>query len=261
VIVIGAGFIGMEVAATARELGAEVMVLEALPAPLVRGLGPLGENVARVHRENGVDIRCGVGVNGFEGGGEGTGEGRVTGVRLADGSRLDADIVVVGIGVVPNCEWLEGSGIEVADGVVCDANGATTLPDVVAVGDVARWHNPLYDRAIRYEHWTSAVEQSRPAAARLLAAGPVPDLVQVPYVWSDQFELRMAMVGEVPDMAAGDAMHVCHGTLDEGRCLVLFGRAGRLVGAVGFRRPRQLNACSDLIAEGALWADAVAANT
>jgi NADPH-dependent 2,4-dienoyl-CoA reductase/sulfur reductase-like enzyme len=255
-VVIGAGFIGMEVAATARALGAEVRVLEALSAPLLRGLGPLGEYVALRHRAHGVEIRCGVAVDGFDS----DGDGRVTGVRLADGSAVDADIVVVGIGVVPNCEWLGGSGIEIDDGVVCDATGATSLPGVVAAGDVARWHNPLYGRAIRYEHWTSAVEQSRPAAARLLAAGPVPDLVQVPYVWSDQFELRLAIVGEVPEMTDGDAMHVCHGTLDEGRCLVLFGRAGKLVGAVGLRRPRQLNACSDLIAEGASWADAVAAN-
>ena len=250
-VVIGAGFIGMEVAATAREVGAEVAVVEALAAPLLRGLGEeLGELVGARHRDHGVDLRCGVGVSGFEGG------DRVAGVKLADGTLLEADEVVVGIGVSPETDWLAGSGIEVDDGVLCDARGATSLPDVVAAGDVARWHSPRYEAALRYEHWTSAVEQAPVAAARLLE-GPdaVPPLDQVPYVWSDQFDMRLAIAGEP---AGADARHVTHGALDEDRFLVLCGRAGRLVGAVACRRPRQLNACMELIQRGAGFDEAVA---
>jgi 3-phenylpropionate/trans-cinnamate dioxygenase ferredoxin reductase subunit len=162
-VVIGAGFIGMEVAASSRELGIDVTVVEALASPLIRGLGStLGEFVADRHRERGVAIRCGVTVKGL------VGDARVEGVALGDGSVLPADVVLVGIGVAPECDWLAGSGLEIGNGIVCDARGATAAPDVVAAGDVARWLNPLQGSAIRYEHWTSAVEQSSVAAARLV---------------------------------------------------------------------------------------------
>jgi NADPH-dependent 2,4-dienoyl-CoA reductase/sulfur reductase-like enzyme len=252
-VVIGAGFIGMEVAASSHELGLHVTVVESLASPLMRGLGStLGEFVAARHREQGVAIRCGVMVEGL------VGDARVEGVALGDGSVLPADVVVVGIGVTPECDWLDGAGLEIDDGIVCDARGATAAPDVVAAGDVARWLNPIHGRAIRYEHWTSAVEQSSVAAARLVH-GPdgCKDLAQVPYVWSDQFGLRLAIAGEVRD---GNEMYLCHGTLEEGRCLALFGDRGKLVGAVGLRRPRQLNAARELIERGASWDDALAAN-
>ena len=128
----------------------------------------------------------------------------------------------------------------------------------MAAGDVARWFNPLYGQAIRYEHWTSAVEQSSVAAARLVH-GPSggKDLAQVPYVWSDQFDLRLAIAGEAGD---SDDIHVCHGTLEEGRCLALFGGSGKLRGAVGLRRPRQLNAARELIEMGSSWENALAVN-
>jgi NADPH-dependent 2,4-dienoyl-CoA reductase/sulfur reductase-like enzyme len=181
----------------------------------------------------------------------------VTAVQLADGTRLEADVVLVGIGVVPACGWLSGSGLDISNGVLCDATGATGAPDVVAAGDVACWHNPVYGRAIRYEHWTSAVEQSSVAAARLVDGEAAAPLAQVPYVWSDQFEMRIAIAGEVAD---ADAMHVCHGALDDERFLALFGRAGKLVGAVGMKRPRQLNACRESIERGESFEDVIAAN-
>ncbi len=243
VVVVGGGFIGMEAAASARELGLEVTVVEPLEQPLLRGLGPvLGEYVRRRHEGHGVSIRCGVGVSGFEG------EGRVGGVTLADGSRIAADVVIVGIGIEPNVEWLEGSGLEIDDGVVCDATGHAGAPGVVAVGDVARWLDPRTGTPRRHEHWTSAVEQAGVAAARLLGgeAGAEP-LAQVPYVWSDQFEMRIAIAGAV---RAEAEMHVGHGSLDEDRWLAIFGEGGKLTGAVGMRRPRQLQACRDEIAEG-----------
>jgi 3-phenylpropionate/trans-cinnamate dioxygenase ferredoxin reductase subunit len=253
-VVIGAGFIGMEAAATARALGAEVTVVEALDVPLQRGLGAvLGVWVGEVHRGQGVDLRCGVGVDGFEG------EGRVRAVRLADGTVVEADAVLVGIGVMPACDWLAGSGLDVENGVLCDAKGATALPDVFAAGDAARWFNPRVDRPVRYEHWTSAVEQSGVVAARMLDGDAATEpLSSVPYVWSDQFELRIAIVGEI---GAEDEMVIRHGSLEEGRFLALFGTADRFTGAVGMRRPRQLNACRKLLAAGASFAEAVEANT
>ncbi len=251
VVVVGAGFIGMEVAATCRERGHDVTVVEPLPTPLVRGLGPvLGEFVADAHRGHGVEIRCGVGVTGF------SGEGRVRGVELADGTTIACDVVVVGIGVVPNTEWLEGSGLDVTNGVLCDATGATPLDGVVAVGDVSRWANPLLPEPRRMEHWTNAVEQSTTAAGRLVH-GEAEPFAPVPYVWTDQFELRVAIAGEVHE---GDEMVVTNGTLEEGRCLCLFGSGGRLNAAVGFKRPRPLLAMRRRLAEGITWDEALAEN-
>jgi len=252
VLVVGAGFIGMEAAATCREIGLEVSVVEPLEAPLLRGLGPvLGPYVGEKHRSKGVELRCGVGVEGFEG------QGRVERVRLAGGDSIDADVVIVGIGVAPAIGWLEGSGLELDDGIVCDGAGGTKLPDIVAVGDAARWHNPLARGPVRYEHWTSAVEQADFVAARLLRGPDVPALSQVPYVWTDQFELRLAVAGRI---SPGAEMHVCKGSLEEERCLVLFGREGRLEGAAGLRRPRPLLAARKRIGEGISFEEAIAEN-
>jgi NADPH-dependent 2,4-dienoyl-CoA reductase/sulfur reductase-like enzyme len=166
-------------------------------------------------------------------------------------------VVVVGIGAVPVTEWLEGSGLEIDNGILCDATGQTGLPGIVAAGDCARWQNPLYPERPRFEHWTSAVEESGVAAARLLggSAAAIEPFAQVPYMWTDQFENRIAMVGQ---LAEGDEMHVCQGSLEERRCLVLFGRGGRLVAAVGFRRPVPLLACRREIAARLSWEDALA---
>lgn len=249
-VVVGAGFIGMEVAASARERGVDVVVVEALEAPLVRGLGrTLGDLVAARHRDHGVDIRCGVGVSGFDG------AGRVESVRLGDGTTLEASTVLVGIGVVPEVGWLAGSGLDIENGVLCDATGATALEHVVAAGDAARWWNPRSGRAVRHEHWTSAVEQAGVAAARLLGGpGGAEPLDPIPYVWSDQFDMRIAIAGEP---AGGDTMHVAHGSLHDDRFIALMGKAGRLVGAVAFRRPRPLNLCRELLERGADFDEAV----
>jgi 3-phenylpropionate/trans-cinnamate dioxygenase ferredoxin reductase subunit len=250
VAVIGAGFIGMEVAATCRELGLEVTVLEALDTPLVRGIGPvLGRHVAGVFEDHGVDLRCGVGVEGFEG------SGRVEAVLLQDGTRIPADLVLVGIGAAPATDWLKGSGLAIDNGVLCDSSCATQAPDIVVAGDVARWTDFRSGRPVRIEHWTNAVEQGAHAAKRLLKGPEVGAYDHVPYVWTDQFELRIQMAGETQP---GDDMHVCLGTLEEGRCMVLFGRAGKLVAAVAFKRPRQLHDYRDLIGEGASWEQALA---
>ena len=251
VVVVGAGFIGMEIAASCRQKGLEVTVVEPLVAPLVRGLGPrLGERVARKHREEGVVFRLGVGVDGFEG------DGRVTGIVLSDGETLPAELVVVGVGAAPATDWLEGSGLEIDNGVLCDATGATSRDGIFALGDCARWKNARYPETPRFEHWTSAVEQSEVVARRLLA-GEAEPFSPVPYVWTDQFDLRIAIAGEIQEE---DEMHVCLGTLEEDRFLALFGREGKLAAAVGFKRPRQLNAMRRRMAEGdgVSFADAIA---
>ena len=249
VAVVGAGFIGMEVAATCRERGLEVTVVEFLETPLIRGLGPvLGEYVAGVFREQGVDLRCGVGVDGFEG------ETRVEALKLQDGTRVPADVVVVGIGASPATEWLESSGLALDNGVLCDSTCATAVPNVVAAGDVARWTDPKTGVATRVEHWTNAVEQGVHAARRLLLGPEVGDYVHVPYVWTDQFDLRLQMAGEI---RSEDDMRIGMGSLEEGRCMVLFGRDGKLTGAVSLKRPRQLHDFRDLIGEGASWQDAL----
>jgi NADPH-dependent 2,4-dienoyl-CoA reductase/sulfur reductase-like enzyme len=250
VVVIGAGFIGAEVAATCRSRGLDVTILEGLPHPMVRGLGPaLGDVIAAVHRDHGVDLRTNAHVKGMDG------TGRVERVRLADGGTIAADLVVVGVGVVPATRWLEGSGLTLHDGVVCDATGVAA-PGVVAAGDVARWPNVLFDgRMMRLEHWTNASEQGVHAANRLLAGEHGEPFAPVPFVWSDQYDRKIQAVG----LIAGDAqVHVAHGTLDDRQFVALFGRDGRLVGALGFNRARHLVKYRRMIAERASWDDAIA---
>ena len=249
VLIVGAGFIGMEVAASCRRRGLDVTVIEPLEQPLVRGLGlRLGAWVGERHRDEGVAVRCGVGVEAFEG------NERVERIRLSDGTQVEADLVVVGVGSRPATDWLSDSGLNLDDGVVCDASGATNLPGVFAAGDVARWG----DR--RLEHWTSAVEQGTHAAARLLKGKEVGDLEHVPYVWTDQFELRLQIAGQI---AASDDMHVCHGSLvpeADARFLALFGHRGQLTAVVGNKRPRQMIAARKLLAAGASFEAAIRAN-
>ena len=249
-VVVGAGFIGAEVAATARQRGLDVTVLEALPVPLARGLGDrMGAACSALHVDHGVDVRCGTGVAGFEG------DGRVSGVRLTDGSVVPADVVVVGIGVSPATGWLESSGLELNDGVVCDER-CRAAPGVYAAGDVARWTNPLFDETMRLEHWTNAAEQGQAAAENLLAGeGGGTPFAPVPYFWSDQYDVKIQFVGRA---RPGDDVEVVDGSLEAHRFVALYGRAGRLVGCLGFSRPRLVMAYRRLLAEGASWDEALA---
>jgi 3-phenylpropionate/trans-cinnamate dioxygenase ferredoxin reductase subunit len=251
VVVIGAGFIGAEVAASCRKRGLEVTLLEALPHPMARVLNrDVGMVCAGAHRDAGVDVRLGVGVAGLEGG------ARVERVRLADGSAIPADLVVVGIGALPETRWLEGSGLRLDDGVVCDASCAAA-PGIVAAGDVARWWHAGYGAHVRIEHWTNAVEQAEAAAARLLS-GPegAPPFTPVPFVWSDQYDLKIQAIGQLrPD----DDMFVAHGSLAERRFVALFGREGRLSGALAINRVRHLMGYRRMLREGRSFEEAVAA--
>jgi NADPH-dependent 2,4-dienoyl-CoA reductase/sulfur reductase-like enzyme len=239
VAVVGAGFIGAEVAASCRARGLEVSVIEALPVPLARGLGArMGEVCAALHRDYGVDLRCGVGVAGLEG------AERVERVRLSDGSAVPADLVVVGIGVAPETGWLSGSGLALDDGVVCDSTCAAA-PGVVAAGDVARWWNPLFEERMRVEHWTNAVEQGA-AAAEALLAGPerAAAFAPVPYFWSDQYDVKIQFAGHA---RGDDDVRVVHGSLEERRFVALYSRQRKLTGALAFSRPRLLVAYRKLL--------------
>jgi len=253
VVVVGAGFIGAEVAATARGRGLEVTILEALPVPLERALGPvMGQVVAQIHGDHGVEVRCGAGVEGF------VGSSRVEAVRLADGSRLDADVVVVGVGVTPATGWLDASGLELRDGVVCDTTLATGAPLVFAAGDVARWPNALFDEEMRVEHWTNAAEQGAHAARNLLeasAGGRGQPYAPVPFFWSHQYDTLLQFVGRG---SGHDEVAVVHGAVQDRRFVALYRRGGRLLGALGVSLPKLLMPYRRLLAEGASWDDALA---
>lgn len=252
VVVVGAGFIGAEVAATCRGRGLDVTVLEALPAPMVRGLGPLlGDALGALHRDHGVDLRLRTSVAGFEG------HERVERVLLGDGTTIPADVVVVGIGVRPATDWLEGSGVTIEDGVVCD-DTCLAAPGVVAAGDLARWPNPLFDgESMRLEHWTNAAEQGVYAGRRLLSSDAVAPFAPVPFVWSDQYDVKIQVAGRV---RGDDRIEIVDGAIDELRFVAAVGREGRLVGAVAFNRPRVLMQYRRLIAERCSFDDALAAS-
>ncbi|WP_109508911.1 NAD(P)/FAD-dependent oxidoreductase [Nocardioides speluncae] len=250
-VVIGAGFIGSEVASAARKRGLSVHVVESLGLPLVRSIGAeVGSVCADLHVANGTDLRLGVGVSAVESSG-----GRVTGVRLDDGSVLPADLVVVGIGVQPATGWLEGSGVPLHErdrGVVCDATLWTGLPGVYAAGDVAHVANPLFDdELMRLEHWTNAAEQGAAASKHALDPASATPLAPVPYFWSDWYGRRIQFVGtpradEVQVVAtAGDAF------------TALYRRDDRIVGALTIDRPREIMKFRRRIAERGAFADAV----
>ena len=226
-VIVGGGFIGAEVASTAARLGLDVTVLEALPTPLVRVLGPqLGSLCARLHERNGVALRCGASVAELT-----TAAGRVTGVTLASGEQLAADVVVVGIGMTPAVEWLAGSGLAVDNGVRTCAGLVTSLPNVVAVGDVAAYG----EAGTRHEHWTNAVEQAPVAVANLLAGRVVREYEPSGYVWSDQYAGTLQLAGHPrPD----DEVTFEDGGPDDESFVAAYRRDGRIVAVFGFNHPR-----------------------
>ncbi len=230
-LLVGAGFIGMEVAATASTLGAAVTVVEPLSVPLGRVLGEMAGNAcAAMHRDHGVELLMERSVSSVAELSDHT-----IAATLTDGSVLETDAILIGIGATPNVEWLEGSGLDVCvSGVACDS-ALRAGPGIVVAGDLAYWpHGPGQDR-VRVEHRTNAAEQGDHAAASLL--GSEEPFVTVPYVWSDQYDVKIQVLGlPSPD----DECVVVDGSLAEGRWVGVYGRGGRFSAAVGFHKPRSL---------------------
>ncbi|MEW9533527.1 NAD(P)/FAD-dependent oxidoreductase [Microbispora sp. NPDC049125] len=231
-VVVGAGFIGAEVASTARALGLDVTIVEVAPAPFARALGDeMGTALGTLHEDNGVRLVCGAAVRAL------TGDDRVDGVVLEDGRRLPADVVLAGIGARPAVEWLAGSGVKVADGVLCDAGGGTGVPGVVAVGDCAAWFDPALGRHLRVEHWTGAARRPDIAVRTLLSGGTaVPDGLAPPYIWSDQYGLRVQFAGHA---LPGDMVTVEEGDAGGRGFLAVYRREGQAVAVLGVDRVRQ----------------------
>jgi len=242
-VIIGAGFIGCEVAASLRKLGVEVVLVEPQPAPLAAVLGEqVGQLVARLHRAEGVDVRTGVGVADVRGD-----AGHVSTVELSDGTVLQADLVVIGIGSRPATDWLAGSGVDLADtdkSVLCDEVGRTSAPHVWALGDISSWRDATGHHA-RVEHWSNVAEQARVLVPSVLGLEP-PTVTVVPYFWSDQYDVKIQCLGE-PE--ADDIVHV---VADDGRkFLAYYERDGVLAGVVGGGMPGKVMKARGKIAAGA----------
>jgi 3-phenylpropionate/trans-cinnamate dioxygenase ferredoxin reductase subunit len=217
-VLIGGGWIGLEVAAAARERGAEVTVLESLELPLVRVLGPTIARVfADLHREHGVDLRTGVTIEAIEGD-----NGAVSGVRLADGTVVPADAVVVGIGAAPNVDLAAAAGLAVDNGITADAVGQTSDPDIFAVGDVANVEHPFLGHRVRVEHWANALNQPQVVVAAML--GQDPPEPELPYFYTDQYDLGMEYTG----LADPDDEVVVRGDLQQREFIAFWTRDGRV---------------------------------
>jgi 3-phenylpropionate/trans-cinnamate dioxygenase ferredoxin reductase subunit len=221
-VLIGSGWIGMEVAASARSLGNEVTILEREAVPLAAALGPeMGSVFRRLHEEHGVDLRTSVAVEAI------TGRSRATGV-VVDGDTVPADLVLVGVGATPNTQLAEGAGIEVDNGILTDASLRTSAPGVLAAGDVANAFHPAVERRLRSEHWQNA-RRAGPVAARvMLGQDAVHD--SVPYFYTDQFDLGMELSGYPPLMAG--ARLIVRGDIDAREFIAFWVGDGRVVGAM-----------------------------
>jgi NADPH-dependent 2,4-dienoyl-CoA reductase/sulfur reductase-like enzyme len=252
-VVIGAGFIGSEVAATCQGMGARVTLLEAYHTPLARVLGDqMGQVCAQLHRSNGMDLRVSVNIDHLESAPRGPDP--VT-VVLDDGTRIPADVVVVGIGVSPSVGWLEGSGLELDNGVRCD--GSLFVGDrVVAAGDVANWMRPSAGRPTRVEHWTNAAEGGAACARNLLAgSAQAAPYDPIPFFWSDQYSTKIQMIG-LPD--ADDEVVVVSGSAEEGKLIAIYRSGDRLSGVFSMSQPAKLMGYRPLLAAGASFDEALA---
>lgn len=246
VAIIGAGFIGLEIAATVTEMGCDATVVEVAPVPLARVLGDeVGEWFRELHAAHGVEVRCSSLATRV------TREGARLSVDVGAWGSVQADVVVGALGAAPATEWLQGSGVALSDGVLCDRTLRTNLPGVVAAGDVARWYNPLFDEDMRVEQWTNAVEQGRHAALSLLGADDA--YAAVPYFWSDQFDARMRFVGR-----ANGAEQVHIELASDDSLVAVFGRQGVQVGALCVNATRHLPAHRAAVAGQRAFSDVVA---
>ncbi|MGW2291629.1 NAD(P)/FAD-dependent oxidoreductase [Streptomyces phaeochromogenes] len=247
-VVIGAGFIGSEVASSARERGLSVTLLEAAEVPLRRALGDeMGVACAALHDRAGTDLRRGVGVREIRRDDDGLA------VELADGSTVRGDLVISGVGADPATSWLEGSGLELGNGVLCDQTLATSVPGVYAAGDVAHWHNPLFEQSMRLENWTSAAEQGAAAAFNALHPQEAKPYSTVPYFWSDWYKTRIQFVG----LSWADEVRVVTGDPEDGRWVALYRTGERLTGALAIDHPTHTMKYRMMISRGCSWTEAL----
>jgi 3-phenylpropionate/trans-cinnamate dioxygenase ferredoxin reductase component len=222
--VIGGGWIGLEVAAAARQAGLEVTVLETLDLPLLRVLGrEMAQVFADLHRSNGVSLRLGVRIEEVLSGGS-TAKPQATGVRLADGTRIDADAILAGIGAVPRTGLASDAGLDVSDGIVTTAALRTSDPDIFAAGDVASAFHPLLGEHVRVEHWANALKQPAVAAAAMI--GQEASYEDLPYFYTDQYDLGMEYVGHVS--GGGYDQVVVRGDLEARQFIAFWLKEGRV---------------------------------
>jgi 3-phenylpropionate/trans-cinnamate dioxygenase ferredoxin reductase component len=246
-VVVGAGFVGAEVASVARQQGLDVTMIELLRSPHATTLGhKVGAAAAALHRDHGTHLRLGARVAGL------AGTSRVTGVVLDTGEVVPADLVLVGIGAAPATSWLDDSGVALAAGVVCDATcavldaGGAVLPQVVAAGDAARWHHALFGVDLRVEHWDNAAAQGKAAALRLL--GEARPYAPVPYFWTDQYDSKLQFAGLAHP---GNEVTITEGSLASRSFVAAYGRGGVTVGAAAMNMPHRMAAYHRLIGAGA----------
>lgn len=231
VVIVGAGFLGMEVAASARGTELDVTVVEPLAQPMIRQLGPdVAAAVAQLHRDHGVDLRTGVTVSEIQ-----SEDGRVTAVALSDGTVVPADCVLVSIGAVPAVEWLHSSGLALGNGVECDEY-CRAAPGVYAAGDVASWINPRYGQRMRLEHRMNASEQGTAAAHNLLH-GDVKPFSPLPYFWTDQYNVKIQVHGIIPE---GSVASVEEGAIGDERFVALYRKNGEPTAVLGWNAPARI---------------------
>ncbi|RJT83260.1 NAD(P)/FAD-dependent oxidoreductase [Arthrobacter cheniae] len=229
--VIGAGFIGAEVAAAAASRGMQVTIIDTKPVPFSVQLGAqMGALVGGLHAANGVELISSAVIEAFDGQ-----EGGVTGIHLKDGRYIATDVVVVGIGAEPNVEWLAGSGVDLAGGVLCDSEGRTSVPGIVAVGDCAAWFDPATGCHHRMEHWTGAFERAALAVETLLDPEAQPKPVKPHYFWSDQYGVKLQFAG---DSTGYDRLEIEAGEMDAHSCLAVYYRADAPVAVLALNQPR-----------------------
>ncbi|OUS79688.1 NAD(P)/FAD-dependent oxidoreductase [Rhodococcus sp. NCIMB 12038] len=241
--IIGAGFIGAETAATARKMGLDVTLIDPNPVPMSRVLGAnMGQRFIDLHTRNGVDTRFGVGVESI------SGELGAFRIQLTDRSTLDATVVVVGIGAVPNDEWLASSGLDVDNGVVCDRHSrARGHGNIYAIGDIARFDNARRNELTRLEHWTNAVDQASVVAHNIVHPTDPREHTPIEYVWSDQYDWKIQIVG-----VAGSRMHtvVDHPTKPDQFAIAYATDHMQLAGLVTVNWPKALIAARRALATG-----------
>lgn len=251
VAVVGAGFIGAEVASSARALGLEVSLVDPLPLPMSRAVGEqAGRVLAELHKRSGVDTRFGVGVDSLEG----CPGGYL--IQLSDGATIEAPVVVLGIGTALNDSWLRSSGLGLEDGILCDEHcRAVGAEEVYGVGDIARWHHRRHGQRVRVEHWTNAVEQAACVAHNIAHPQELQAHEPVEYVWTDQYDWNIQIAGRPQEASSSTA--VGEPGADRRFAFLHEGDSGVLVGAMAVNWPRGLLECRRMLAAGVTFAESV----